>query len=242
MKSLLLSVTLFTTFLAVAQPNTSNKQNSITTNMQHKAVVYQVFTRLFGNTNTTNKPWGTIEENGVGERLLGDLRVNSIEIDGADNKWFGTDSGGVLYTNPSGQRTLANFSRQNSPLPSNRILKIRVDDSSGKVFFATDKGMVSFLGTSTKPSDNLANVFVYPNPVRPNYSGTIKIAGLTDKANIKITDIEGNLVHETTSSGGTIEWDGSAFGSHKVASGVYMIFVSSQDGLDTTVKKVMIIR
>lgn len=32
-----------------------------------KEVVYQVFTRLFGNTNTTNKPWGTIEENGVGK-------------------------------------------------------------------------------------------------------------------------------------------------------------------------------
>ncbi|HET8737472.1 MAG TPA: alpha-amylase, partial [Pricia sp.] len=34
---------------------------------QQKQVVYQVFTRLFGNTNTTNKPWGTIEDNGVGK-------------------------------------------------------------------------------------------------------------------------------------------------------------------------------
>ena len=87
----------------------------------------------------------------------------------------------------------------------------------------------------------LANVFVYPNPVRPNFNGTVKIAGLTDKANVKITDVEGNLVFETTSSGGTIEWDRTAFGSHKVASGVYMVFVASQDGLDSTVKKVMII-
>ena len=110
------------------------------------------------------------------------------------------------------------------------------------MFFVTDKGIVSFLGTSTKPSDSLGDVFVYPNPVRPNFSGTVKISGLTDKANIKITDIEGNLVHETTSSGGTIEWDTKAFGKHKVASGVYMIFVASQDGTDSTVKKVMIIR
>ncbi len=39
----------------------------ITTEMKKKEVVYQVFTRLFGNTNTTNKPWGTLEENGVGK-------------------------------------------------------------------------------------------------------------------------------------------------------------------------------
>jgi hypothetical protein len=119
---------------------------------------------------------------------------------------------------------------------------IEIDGVTGEVFFATDKGMVSFLGTSTKPSGDLANVYVYPNPVRPNYYGTIKIAGLTDKANVKITDIEGNLVFETTSAGGTIEWDGTAFGKYKVASGVYMIFVATEDGMDTTVKKVMIIR
>ena len=102
--------------------------------------------------------------------------------------------------------------------------------------------MVSFLGTSTQPSDNLADVYVYPNPVRPGFSGTVKISGLTDKANVKITDIEGNLVHEEISEGGTIEWDTRAFGKYKVASGVYMIFISSDDALDSTVKKVMIIR
>lgn len=88
----------------------------------------------------------------------------------------------------------------------------------------------------------MANVYAYPNPVRPNFSGTVKIANLTTKAVIKITDIEGNLVFETTSEGGTIEWDTSAFGKYKVASGVYLILISSQDGSDTTVKKLMIIR
>jgi hypothetical protein len=102
--------------------------------------------------------------------------------------------------------------------------------------------MVSFKGTSTKPSDSLEDVYVYPNPVRPGFEGTVKISGLTSKANIKITDIEGNLVHEEISEGGTIEWDTRAFGKYKVASGVYMIFISSEDALDSTVKKVMIIR
>ena len=107
---------------------------------------------------------------------------------------------------------------------------------------ATDKGLISFLGVNTKPSEDLSNVYVYPNPVRPEFNGTVKISGLIDKATIKITDIEGNLVHETTSEGGTIEWDTTAFGKYRVASGVYMIFISAEDGIETKVKKVMIIR
>jgi len=102
--------------------------------------------------------------------------------------------------------------------------------------------MVSFKGFSTSGNDNLNNVIVYPNPVRPEYYGTVKITGLLDKARIKITDIEGNLVHEVVSEGGTIEWDTTAFGKYKVASGVYMIFISAQDGIETKVKKVMIVR
>ena len=102
--------------------------------------------------------------------------------------------------------------------------------------------MVSFKGIATAPNDDLSNAYVYPNPVRPEYQGTVKIAGLLDKANVKITDIGGNLVYETISEGGTIEWDTTAFGKYKVASGVYMIFISAQDGVETKVKKVMIIR
>ena len=102
--------------------------------------------------------------------------------------------------------------------------------------------MISFKGIATSASDNLNNVYVYPNPVRPEYTGTVKINGLLNKANVKITDVAGNLVFEATTEGGTIEWDTTAFGQYKVASGVYMIFVAAQDGSETKVKKVMIIR
>ncbi|MEP7094612.1 MAG: T9SS type A sorting domain-containing protein, partial [Flavobacterium sp.] len=118
----------------------------------------------------------------------------------------------------------------------------KINSKTGEVFIATNKGMISFKGIATDANENLNNVYVYPNPVRPEFSGTVKIAGLLDKANVKITDIEGNLVYEATSEGGTIEWDTSAFGRYKVATGVYMIFISAQDGSETKVKKVMIIR
>src|SRR5574343_114596 len=183
-----------------------------------------------------------IQEGDLAQELFYQQTILDIAVDGANRKWVSVADGGVFLVSANGQQTIYQFTKNNSPLPSNNINDIEIDGVSGEVFFATDKGMVSFLGTSTKPSDDLANVYVYPNPVRPEFLGTVKISGLTDKANVKITDIEGNLVHETTTSGGTIEWDTTAFGKYKVASGVYMIFVASEDGMDSTVKKVMIIR
>lgn len=183
-----------------------------------------------------------IQEGDLAQELFYQQLIIDIAVDGANRKWVAIENGGVFLVAADGQETIYRFDTSNSPLPSNTVNDIEIDGVSGEVFFATDKGMVSFLGTSTQPSDNLADVYVYPNPVRPGFSGTVKISGLTDKATVKITDIEGNLVYETTTAGGTIEWDTTAFGKYKVASGVYMIFVSSEDGLQTTVKKVMIIR
>lgn len=183
-----------------------------------------------------------IQEGDLAQELFYQQTILDIAVDGANRKWVSIADGGVFLVSSDGQETIYRFTKNNSPLPSDNINDIEIDGVSGEVFFATDKGIVSFLGTSTKPSDSLGDVFVYPNPVRPNFVGTVKISGLTDKANVKITDIEGNLVHETTSSGGTIEWDTKAFGKYRVASGVYMIFVASEDALDSTVKKVMIIR
>ncbi len=183
-----------------------------------------------------------IQEGDLAQELFFQQTILDIKVDGANRKWVSIADGGVFLVSPNGQQTIYRFTKNNSPLPSDNIVDIEIDEVTGEVYFATDKGMVSFLGTATKANDDLANVYVYPNPVRPEFSGTVKIAGLSDRANVKITDIEGNLVFETTSAGGTIEWDTSAFGNYKVASGVYMVFVASQDGLDSTVKKVMIVR
>lgn len=183
-----------------------------------------------------------ILENGLAQELMYEQFITDIVVDGANNKWIGTTDSGVFLVSPNGQETKYHFTSNNSPLPSNAINDIDINSTTGEVFIATDKGLVSFKGTATAANEDLNNVYVYPNPVRPEYEGTVKITGLLDKATIKITDIEGNLVYETTSEGGTIEWDTTAFGKYKVASGVYLIFVSASDGIETKVKKVMIIR
>jgi streptogramin lyase len=183
-----------------------------------------------------------ILDNGVAQELLFKQYITDIVVDGANNKWIATADSGVFQFSPNGQETLNRFTTENSPLPSNVVNDIDINPVTGEVFFATDKGMVSFKGTAIKAADNLENVVVYPNPVRPEFEGNVTITGLTNKANVKITDIEGNLVYEKITEGGSIDWNTTAFGKYKVASGVYMIFIAAKDGEATKVKKIMIVR
>jgi hypothetical protein len=213
-------------------------------------VVYRNASGVF-DANVLNAEPVIIEENGVGERLLGDQRVNTIVIDGADNKWFGTDNGGVVYTNPSGRNTLANFSKQNSPLPSNRILKIRVDKSNGKVYFSTDKGIVVYNSKVAAFGDVLGDVYAYPNPALKNHE-TITIDGrngthLPKGTNVKIIDVTGNLVYETNVvegqelQGGKVVWNKKNLAGNKVASGIYIVLLTNDDASETATAKIAIV-
>lgn len=183
-----------------------------------------------------------ILQNGVPEELLQGQFVSDIEVDGSDNKWIATGGSGVFQLSPDGQRTLQRFTTDNSPLPSNGVNDISIDNTTGRVYFATDRGLVSFLGTATGTTEDLNDIIVFPNPVKPDFNGNLTIRNLTPRAKVKITDISGNLVFETIAQGGSIEWDLRAFGRYKVASGVYMIIITDRDGQNTKVEKVMVIR
>jgi len=183
-----------------------------------------------------------ILEEGVPQELLFQQSVTDIEVDGSNNKWIATATSGVFYLSANGQETLLRFTKDNSPLPSNNVQDIAIDGDSGRVYFATTKGLVAFEGSATESRDDLSSAYVYPNPVRPNFQGQVTIDGLTSGANVKITDIEGNLVFETKSQGGSVLWDTRAFGRHRVASGVYLVLITSQDAFETKVLKIMIVR
>jgi ligand-binding sensor domain-containing protein len=192
-----------------------------------------------------------ILDDGIPKKLLGDQTINTIAIDGADNKWFGTDNGGVLYTNPNGQNTLASFNKDNSPLPSNKILKISVDTSTGKVFFATDKGVVAYKSNVASFGEELDEVYAYPNPALRNHQ-TITIDGKNGKhlpkgTNVKILDVAGNLVYETNVvegqqlQGGKVVWNKANLAGKKVASGVYIVLLTNNDASQTSTTKIAII-
>lgn len=196
---------------------------------------------IFTEDNVTVNPI-IIEENGVAQELLFSQFVGDIEVDGANNKWMATAASGVFYVSPNGQETLLRFTKENSPLPTNVINDIAIDETTGRIYIGTDNGLLAYRSTATSPQDDLENVRAYPNPVRPNFNGMVVIDGLTARANVKITDITGNLVYEDTSVGGSIEWDTRAFGKHKVSSGVYLILITADDASTTQVHKLMIVR
>ncbi|MBL4887362.1 MAG: T9SS type A sorting domain-containing protein, partial [Flavobacteriaceae bacterium] len=183
-----------------------------------------------------------ILEEGIPQELLFQQALTDIKVDGANKKWVATATSGVFYLSPDGQETIHHFTKKNSPLPSNNVQDIAIDPDSGLVYFATLNGLVAFKGSATAPRDNLSAVRAFPNPVRPGFLGNVTIDGLTRNANIKITDIEGNLVYETTSLGGSVLWDTTAFGKYRVASGVYFVLITGEDAEETKVAKIMIIR
>ncbi|WP_410877972.1 two-component regulator propeller domain-containing protein [Myroides sp. DW712] len=183
-----------------------------------------------------------IEENGLAEELFYQQYITKIEVDGANRKWVAIADAGVFLVGASHKQIIYHFTKDNSPLPSNTINDIATDPLSGEVFFATDLGVVSFMADTSEGQDTNSSFYAYPNPVRPEYLGEVRIVGLMDRSVVKITDIEGNLVFETTSNGGTVVWDTHALNGKRVASGVYLMMVSSADQGNTKVKKLMIIR
>lgn len=227
-----------------------DRSNRVWIGTRSGMVVFRNASSIF-TSNVLNAQPIIIEENGVGERLLGDQFINTIEVDGADNKWFGTASGGVIYTNPSGLRTIENFSTENSPLPSNRVLKIKVDNSTGKVYFATDKGIVAYNSNVAPFGDTLGEVYAYPNPALKNHN-TITVTGrngttLPKGTNVKILDVAGNLVYETNViegqelQGGKVVWNKTNLAGRKVASGVYIVLLTNDDASETSTTKIAIV-
>ncbi len=176
----------------------------------------------------------------VNSNFLGSEAINCIKVDGGNRKWIGTRNG-VWYVSPDGYSVIKNFTTLNSPILSNNVLEIGIDEKTGEVFFVTDKGMVSYMATSTEPAEKLGGMFIYPNPVRPDYSGLITIRGLVKNTILKITDISGNLVYETTSNGGTAVWDGTTYSGHRAATGVYLIFAAKREGEESQVGKILFI-
>ncbi|MGB1079825.1 MAG: two-component regulator propeller domain-containing protein [Flavobacteriaceae bacterium] len=182
-----------------------------------------------------------VEDDGNLRELLSGQFITDIEVDGNNQKWVSTATSGVFLLSPNGTEILQHFTKENSPLPTSSVKTIGIDNATGKVYLGTLTGMVVFQGDAYAESEKLSEVSVFPNPVRPNYTGNMVVRGLQQDARVKITDIAGNLVYDTTSEGGSISWDFRSFSGQRVRSGVYLIFVSSKDGLDSAVKKVMIV-
>lgn len=178
----------------------------------------------------------------LADYLLDGQIVSSILVDPGNRKWLGTQGSGIYLVSPDGSRQINAFTTENSPLPSNYINSIAMNEKTGEIFIATGEGVVSYKGTATRASNDYSNIYAFPNPVRPDFGGNITITGLVAKTTVKITDVSGKLVYETNSIGGQAFWDGRNLWGEAVKSGVYLIFVASEDGSQSAVTKIAIIR
>lgn len=180
----------------------------------------------------------------LADYLLTGTFIQSICIDGANRKWIGTKYNGIYLISADGLETIHHFTTENSPLPSNSIVSIAVNNKNGEVFIGTENGLVSYMGNATEAHETLdeSNIHAYPNPVRADYSGDISIVGLTLDCNVKIVDTAGSLIHEGTSIGGSFSWDGRNKKGEKVASGVYYVLTYDENGNEGVATKILVIR
>jgi len=164
--------------------------------------------------------------------------VKALAVDGGDRKWVGT-SNGVWLLSPDASKIIYRFTVDNSPLPSNNISRITIDPVTGDVYIGTDKGLICYRSTAVDGGEKNDNVLAFPNPVPANYTGTIAVKGLVDNADVRITDISGQLIYRTTALGGQAVWNGLDYTGRKPQSGVYLVFISNKDGSQKHVGKIV---
>ena len=176
--------------------------------------------------------------------LLSGVDISCIAIDGGNRKWFGTNGNGIYVISNDCLTQIYHFTTNNSNLLSNNIESIAINEQTGEVFVGTDKGLCSYMSDASSPNSEMTkdNVWAYPNPVKPNYTGRITITGLSFDSDVKIVTANGILVNQGRSNGGIYTWDGKDQNGKKVASGVYMVETATSDGSKGTVCKIAIVK
>ncbi len=173
--------------------------------------------------------------------LLRDQPVAALAVDGGNRKWIGTSTGLYRFS-ADGTQLIGNFTTANSPLPANDVRSIGIEPTTGQILIATVNGLIDYRAAATEPAGQLQEITIFPNPVRPDFSGVIGIRGLTENATVKILDAGGQLVFETRADGGSATWDGRDYRGRTAQTGVYLVVVISVDGSEGLAGKLAIIR
>ncbi|MEG1586462.1 MAG: two-component regulator propeller domain-containing protein [Bacteroidales bacterium] len=179
---------------------------------------------------------------GLADYLLDNVSVICMAVDAANRKWIGTSGNGVYLLSADGTETIHHFTAENSPLPSNEILSMVLDEATGKLYVGCQKGLVAYQSDAVEGKADFSNVYAFPNPVRPEYAGNITVTGLMANTLVKITDVNNNLIYQDYSLGGQFTWDGLNKKGDRVKSGVYLVYGSAADGKEGVVTKILIVR
>ena len=229
--------------------NTVLPNNSITTLVADKkgvvwvgttagVTIFNCSSNVFEGGCTGNKP--IITQDNFNGYLLETEEIIDIVVDGANRKWVATKNGLFLLTADGGEQ-LAHYTASNSPLFNDEVNKLAIDGTTGILYISTTNGIQSFRIEATTGLLRIKaeNIEIFPHPVEPDYFGPIAISKLPDDANVKITDISGRLVYETTALGGQAIWEGTDYNGRKAQSGVYLVFIVNEGGTQKAVGKIL---
>lgn len=174
--------------------------------------------------------------------LLRDVNVSAMAVNSANQKWIGSVNQGIWVLNAEGSQILKRFTAENSPLYSNNIKSIAVNEATGEVFIATDVGLISYQDIPKKPVQEMDELKVFPNPFSYNQNSRIVIEGLSEETNVKIVGVDGTVFQELDARGGRIEWDGLNYNGNQLGSGVYFVVAFEGNSRQTGMGKVVIVR
>lgn len=170
--------------------------------------------------------------------------VYDIGIDRNNNKWLATNDG-IYFVSPDATEVYAHYTTSNSDVPSNMVYSVECDTVNERVYIATDNGFAEYLSIGNTSSINFDNVYAFPNPVEPDFTGMVKIANLMDNSYVTVTDRNGNIVAQLGPVIGGTLWDGCGENGERLPTGLYNIYCAQNEPPATTSKPnatIMIIR
>lgn len=172
--------------------------------------------------------------------LLRDQRINTIAVDGANRKWIGTNNG-IYLVNPQGNRLLQHYTMDNSPIFSDEIRDIKIDPGTGEIFIGTSKGVLSLMGDATGGKDDSEQLYVFPNPIPYDFEGSVSISCSVTDAEVRITNIAGQLVRQLDALGGQAVWDFRDVAGQRLAPGIYLAMVADDEGQMAGIAKFVVL-
>ena len=184
----------------------------------------------------------TNEETGNLAYFLDNVVVTTLKVDAGNRKWIGTKGNGVYVLDNDNETIVYQFNTTNSPLLSDNIYDIEINDKTGEVFIGTDKGLNSYQGEASEGKSDYSEIYAYPNPVRPEHMDKVTIVGLMDNSNVKITDLNGNIIYQTKSLGGQAIWNCRNANGSRVATGVYLVLASTEEASESVVTKIIVVK
>lgn len=177
----------------------------------------------------------------LADYLMVSTPCTCMAIDNYNRKWIGTNGSGLYLLSDDCVTEIEHFTMSNSMLPSDEIVSLAYDEVENKLYISTGVGLVAYHTDDLAGEPNYDNMHCFPNPVRPDYTGDVRIMGLADHSTVSVTDASGSLIMRTESMGSTVVWDLRQNNGNRVSPGIYLIHGISADSKEGRVIKVLVL-